>query len=76
MQTTLDIDNDILQAARDQANATGRTIGEVISELARFALAAQRVDRLPRQNGFPQLDFDPTIVVTPELVDQILNEAD
>jgi hypothetical protein len=76
MQTTIDIDEDILQAARDRADATGRTTGEVISELARFALISQRIDRLPTLHGFPQLDFDPTIVVTPALVDQILDEED
>ena len=76
MQTTIDIDEDILQAARDRAEATGRTTGEVISELARFALVSQRIDRLPTLHGFPQIDFDPTIVVTPEVVDQILHEGD
>jgi len=76
MQTTIDIDEDILQAARNRADVTGRTTGEVISELARFALVSQGIERLPTLHGFPQIDFDPTIVVTPELVDQILDEGD
>lgn len=76
MQTTIDIDEDILQAARDRAEATGRTPGEVISELARMALATQRYEQLPRRNGFPQLDLDPSIVITPELIEDILNDDD
>jgi hypothetical protein len=35
-----------------------------------------RIERLPKRNGFPQLEFDPTISVTPELIDQILNESE
>ena len=76
MQTTIDIDEDILQAAAERARATGHTTGEVISGLARFAIEIERVDRLPKRNGFPQLEFDPTVAVTPELIDQILDESD
>jgi hypothetical protein len=38
MRTTLDIDDDVLAAARDLARAEDRTMGEVISDLARRAL--------------------------------------
>ncbi len=38
MRTTLDIDDDILSAAKELAKAEGRTMGEVISDLARRAL--------------------------------------
>jgi hypothetical protein len=38
MRTTLDIAEDVLQAARERARRERRTIGEVISELARRAL--------------------------------------
>ena len=38
MRTTLDIDEDILSAAKELAKAEGRTMGEVISDLARRAL--------------------------------------
>jgi hypothetical protein len=38
MRTTIDIDDDVLAAARDLARAEGRTMGQVISELARRAL--------------------------------------
>lgn len=40
MRTTLDIDNDVLQAAKERARREKKTAGEVISELARRALTA------------------------------------
>ena len=40
MRTTLDIDEDVLQAAKERARRENRTAGEVISELARAALTA------------------------------------
>lgn len=41
MRTTLDIEDDVLQAAKELAHREGRTAGRVISELARRGLAAQ-----------------------------------
>jgi hypothetical protein len=38
MRTTLDIADDVLQAAKELARREKKTIGEVISELARRAL--------------------------------------
>lgn len=40
MRTTLDIDDDVLQAAKELAEREGRTAGRVISELARRGLAS------------------------------------
>ena len=40
MRTTLDIANDVLQAAKERARRERKTTGEVISELARKALTA------------------------------------
>ena len=40
MRTTLDIDNDVLHAAKERARREKKTTGEVISELARRALTA------------------------------------
>lgn len=40
MRTTLDIADDVLQAAKDRARRENKTAGEVISELARSALTA------------------------------------
>ena len=38
MRTTLDIDDDVLQAAKELARREKRTAGQVLSELARQAL--------------------------------------
>jgi hypothetical protein len=40
MRTTLDIDEDVLQAAKERAGRENKTAGKVISELARAALTA------------------------------------
>ena len=40
MRTTLDIDDDVLQAAKERASREGSTAGKVISDLARRALTA------------------------------------
>ncbi|MCL4461541.1 MAG: type II toxin-antitoxin system VapB family antitoxin [Nitrospirae bacterium] len=42
MRTTLDIDSDVLQAARELARHQKKTIGSVLSELARQALVVGR----------------------------------
>lgn len=40
MRTTLDIDDDILAAAKDLARVEGKTAGQVLSDLARRALTS------------------------------------
>jgi hypothetical protein len=50
MRTTLDLDADILQAARSLARAQRRTLGRVISELARHGLAPRKE---ASRRGFP-----------------------
>lgn len=40
MRTTLDIDDDVLSAAKERARREGKTMGEVMSELARSALTS------------------------------------
>jgi hypothetical protein len=44
MRTALDIDDDILQAATELAEAENRTPGQVLSELARKALTHELVE--------------------------------
>ena len=43
MRTTLDIDDDILQAAKERARREHKTAGQVVSELLRRALTASPV---------------------------------
>ncbi len=40
MRTTLDIADDVLQAAKERARRERKTVGQTISELARRALTA------------------------------------
>ncbi len=42
MRTTLDIADDVLQAAKERARRERKTVGETISELARHALTTPR----------------------------------
>jgi hypothetical protein len=58
MRTTLDIDDDVLQAAREIAALRGRTAGKVISELARRGLEPRRRGAAVR-NGVPLLPRRP-----------------
>jgi hypothetical protein len=53
MRTTLDLDPDVLQAAKELAAVRGLTAGQVLSELARKALAPSQVARV--RNGVPLL---------------------
>jgi len=58
MRTTVDIDDDVLQAAKELAGARGKTAGQVLSELARQALAPTQARRV--RNGVPVLPRRPS----------------
>ncbi|MBV1705157.1 MAG: CopG family transcriptional regulator [Hyphomicrobiales bacterium] len=53
MRTTVTIDDDVLHAARSIARGDGRTLGEVLSELARVGPAPTK--SVGKRNGIPQL---------------------
>jgi hypothetical protein len=75
MRTTLAIDDDILAAAKHLAERDQRTIGEVISLLARQGLARSGNARTER-NGVPLLPSKAgSSPVTMELVNQLRDEA-
>lgn len=44
VRTTLHIDDDVYKAAKSIAEAEGRTVGEVMSDLARKALAPRKYE--------------------------------
>jgi len=54
MRTTLDIDDDVLQAAKEIAVTQGSTAGKVLSDLARKGLAPTR-PKVRVRNGVPLL---------------------
>ena len=75
MRTTIAIDDDVLAAAKHLAERDRKTVGEVISALARKGLT--RAARAPRaeRNGLPLLPSRRgTTPVTPELVNQLRDE--
>ena len=57
MRTTLDIDEDVLQAAKELAAARRSTAGRVLSDLARSALASDVP--VATRNGVPVLPRRP-----------------
>ena len=57
MRTTLDIDDDVLLAAKAIAQARAATIGRVVSDLARKALEPKGSAR--QRNGVPLLRHRP-----------------
>lgn len=72
MRTTLTIDDDILEDARRIAQAEGTTVGAVISNLARRALAPAAV---VEREGLPAFDVaDDAPVITTRTVARALDD--
>lgn len=84
MRTTLDIDDDILAAAKELARAEGKTAGQVLSDLARRALTAPSglppgLADGPSANSHDDWVTFPVsggVVITPEHVRQIQDQLD
>ncbi len=83
MRTTLDIDDDVLAAAKELAKAKNTTAGEIISDLARKALTAPTTTAQATgpggailKNGWYVLPSRGGPPVTSELVQRLLDEAD
>jgi len=74
MRTTLAIDDDVLAAATEIAATERKSVGEVISTLARTAMRPRTSNRKTR-NGVPLLPMRPGAArVTSELVRQLQEE--
>lgn len=84
MRTTLDIDDDILSAAKDLARAEGKTAGKVLSDLARRALTSPTLQ--PGMAEGQQAGFEDDlwvtfpkregVIVTPEHVRRVQDEIE
>lgn len=74
MRTTLDIDDDILEAAKDLANSRRTTAGKVLSDLARRGLEPRQPPAT--RNGAPLLPAAPegTPRLTLERVNRLRDE--
>jgi hypothetical protein len=74
MRTTLSIDDDVLAAAKGLAAAQHKSVGNVLSSLARQALRPNAPSSAMR-NGVPLLKRRKgAVIVTPELVNQLRDE--
>jgi hypothetical protein len=74
MRTTLVIDDDVLSAAKEMAAIEKKSVGEVISALARRALSPAESE-IKTRNGVPLLNVRKGAHrVTSELVHQLREE--
>ncbi len=75
MRTTLAIDDDVLAAAKHLAERERKTVGEVISALARQGLTRSTRGAKAERNGVPLLPIRRGATpVTMELVNQLRDE--
>ncbi len=70
MRTTLAIDDDVPNAAKNLATRQGKSVGKIISSLARQAL--HPAQPLGTRNGIPLLTGN--AAVTPEAVEQLRDQ--
>jgi len=73
MRTTLAIDDDVLNAAKAIARQQARTVGAVVSDLARDSLRGPKTVGKTR-NGIPLLERRTGAIVTLELVNSLRDE--
>jgi hypothetical protein len=74
MRTTLDIDEDVLIAAKELARRGKRSVGRVVSELVREGLRRESV--VEAEDGLPIFPRKPDgKVVTLELVNRLRDEV-
>ena len=72
MRTTLNIDDDVLQAAKELAAARAKTAGQVVSELMRKGLQAASPSGRRVRNGVPLIRRKPGApVMTMALVNEL-----
>ena len=74
MRTTLNIEDDVLRAAKEIAQQRGMTVGQVLSDLSRKSLT--RKSPVSKKNGLPLFPIQKDAqVVTLELVNQLRDES-
>lgn len=75
VRTTLAIDNDVMIAARQRADAMGESLGVAISALARAGIATAKEPHF--RNGIKLLSVNPDATgATMEEVDRLLEEPE
>jgi hypothetical protein len=86
MRTTLDIDDDVLAAAKERGRAEGKTAGQIISDLARQALTKPHNEFPGLAEGqsaytdedalFPRFPKRGGVIITTEHVRKVQDEID
>ena len=74
MRTTLDIADDVLEAAKERARRENKTAGQVVSELLRVALTAPAFPGAIEQSAaaYGLRPFEQSgVIVTNDLIDQL-----
>lgn len=79
MRTTLDIDNDVLQAAKELARQQHKTAGQIVSELLRkslTALSTQEESQIKEKPGVYGFEPFPSRggIVTNQLIDDLKDD--
>lgn len=78
MRTTLDIDDDLLTAAKELARHENRSAGQIVSRLLREALTGAKTvaprTRTRGVAGFVPFPGTPGVVATNEMVNRIRDE--
>ncbi len=73
MRTTINIDEDILCAAKDISEREGLSTGKVLSDLARIGLEKSK-STVKKRNGIPVFPKKSDKVVTMEFINQLRDE--
>jgi hypothetical protein len=77
MRTTLDISDDVLQAAKERARREGTSVGSVISDLARLALNSRPENRTHARHKVIH-GFEPFpsrgAIITNDLIDRLRDD--
>ncbi len=78
MRTTLDIDLDVLQAAKEMGSRTKRSAGQILSELARQALVSSGPGQIAAPTVVNNFEIIPAAerIVTPELVQKLMEQSE
>ena len=78
MRTTLTIDDDVLDAVRERARREGRSLGDILSDLARRALTAGPLEAGEVAENEACYGFEPLpsrgVVVSNQLIDRLREE--
>jgi hypothetical protein len=75
MRTTLEIDDDVMHAARELARLKNQGIGRAISDLARRGLMPETAPLVELEHGIPVWKHGPgAVAVTSEMVRNLADD--